>query len=189
MRTDHVRSILASAFDDRIEVVAAPGAGGWNAWFAGDEATAIARRARLREVSPEIASAVSWIAVERIPDPPAQLAWRSAPAAAETALERVVSVVWQEALGVAPRSADEDFFAAGGHSLLAAEVTGRLEELLATDVPFTMVLDRPTVSEQASWLAARAPAPPGPARGPSGRPPVRQPSRRMHPTACVACRP
>ena len=167
MRTDHVRSILAAAFDDRIEVVAAPGAGGWNAWFAGDEATAIARRARLREVSPEIASAVSWIAVERIPDPPAQLAWRSAPAAAETALERVVSVVWQEALGVAPRSADEDFFAAGGHSLLAAEVTGRLEELLATDVPFTMVLDRPTVSEQASWLAARAAAPPLPARGPS----------------------
>ena len=167
MRTDHVRSILASAFDDRIEVVAAPGAGGWNAWFAGDEATAIARRARLREVSPEIASAVSWIAVERIPESPAQLAWRSAPAAAETALERVVSVVWQEALGVAPRSVDEDFFAAGGHSLLAAEVTGRLEELLATDVPFTMVLDRPTVSEQASWLAARAAAPPGPARGPS----------------------
>ncbi|HKE16310.1 MAG TPA: acyl carrier protein, partial [Kofleriaceae bacterium] len=168
MRTDQVRSILESIFDDRIAVLPAPGAGDWNAWFAGDDDAAIARRARLREVSPEIASAVSWIAVERIPDPPELLAWRAMPAVAETALERLVAVAWHEALGVAPRSVDEDFFAAGGHSLLAAEVAARLEDLLAIAVPFTMVLDRPTVREQAGWLAAERPAPPArAARGPS----------------------
>ncbi len=74
---------------------------------------------------------------------------------AETALEQIVAAAWHDALGVPPASADEDFFAAGGHSLLAAEVAARIEQVLGLEVPLGMVFDQPTVRAQAAWLATR----------------------------------
>ena len=165
-RAEDIRSILASVVREPVAVVPAPADGSWLAWFAGDDPAALAHRAALRDTAPELAGTVSWIAVDHVPDPPELLARRRAPAIAETALEQIVAVAWQEALGVAPRTVDEDFFAAGGHSLLAADVAARLKDLLGIDVPLTMVLDRPTVSEQASWLAAaRGPVTPQAPRG------------------------
>jgi amino acid adenylation domain-containing protein len=167
MHADEVWSILAAvsasvAAPDpaaQIMVVPGPSSGSWRAWLVGDDAAALAHRAGLRDASPELAGAVTWIAVDELPDVAIARADRGLRACADSALDQLVAVAWHEALGVAPRGGDEDFFAAGGHSLLAAEVAGRLKELLAIDVPLTMVLERPTVSEQASWLeAARAPA-------------------------------
>src|SRR5678815_3929953 len=100
MHAEELHAILAAVAEDRVAVMPAPG--GFTAWFAGDDAAALARWSRLRERSPELASRVSWIAVDRLPSSD-QLA-REPPAIAETALERLVAVAWHEALGVAPRS-------------------------------------------------------------------------------------
>ncbi|HEY1551419.1 MAG TPA: phosphopantetheine-binding protein, partial [Kofleriaceae bacterium] len=68
-------------------------------------------------------------------------------------LERIVAAAWHAALGVPPATSDEDFFAAGGHSLVATEVAVRLSQTLGVDVPLTMMFDAPTVHAQAAWLA------------------------------------
>jgi amino acid adenylation domain-containing protein len=70
--------------------------------------------------------------------------------------EEIVTAAWREALGVLPGSIDEDFFAAGGHSLLASEVAARLETVLGFDVPLTMVFDHPTIRRQAVWVVETA---------------------------------
>jgi amino acid adenylation domain-containing protein len=75
----------------------------------------------------------------------------------ESLLEEIVTSAWHEALGVPPASLDEDFFAIGGHSLLAAEVTARLESVLGLEVPLNMVFDHPTVKAQIAWIAETAP--------------------------------
>ena len=143
-----VRAVAGDAL-----VVAGEAPDTWLALIAGDEARAGEARAALRVKAPELASAVTWVAVERVGDGLAEAA-RALPAAQPAvALERIVAAAWHEALGVPPASVDEDFFAAGGHSLLAGEVAARLEQVLEVDVPLGMVFDYPTVREQAAWLA------------------------------------
>ncbi|HEY1816138.1 MAG TPA: condensation domain-containing protein [Kofleriaceae bacterium] len=72
----------------------------------------------------------------------------------DAALERIVAAAWHAALGVPPAGADEDFFAAGGHSLVATEVGVRLSQVLGIEVPLAMVFDFPTVRGQTAWLGA-----------------------------------
>jgi hypothetical protein len=72
----------------------------------------------------------------------------------DAALERIVGAAWHAALGAPPAGADEDFFAAGGHSLVATELAVRLSQVLGIDVPLTMVFDFPTVRGQTVWLGA-----------------------------------
>jgi amino acid adenylation domain-containing protein len=74
----------------------------------------------------------------------------------ESLLEEIVTSAWHEALGVPPASLDEDFFAIGGHSLLAAEVTARFERVLGLEIPLNMVFDHPTVKDQIAWIAQTA---------------------------------
>jgi acyl carrier protein len=71
----------------------------------------------------------------------------------DAAFARIVAAAWHAALGVPPASLDEDFFAAGGHSLVATELAVRLSQALGIDVPLTMVFDCPTVRGQTAWLA------------------------------------
>ncbi|MFN0246743.1 MAG: condensation domain-containing protein, partial [Kofleriaceae bacterium] len=75
-----------------------------------------------------------------------------------TTLEQVVATAWHEAFALPAESIDEDFFATGGHSLLAAELAARLEELAGVEVPLTTVFDHPTIRTQAAWLARHATA-------------------------------
>ncbi len=72
----------------------------------------------------------------------------------DAALERIVGAAWHAALGAPPAGADEDFFAAGGHSLVATELAVRLSQVLGIEVPLTMVFDFPTVRGQTVWLGA-----------------------------------
>jgi amino acid adenylation domain-containing protein len=72
-------------------------------------------------------------------------------AALASELEQQVARAWQVVLGISPRSADADFFALGGSSLVAVQ----LAEQLGDDVPGSLVFDRPTLGEQAAWLAER----------------------------------
>ena len=76
----------------------------------------------------------------------------------DAAFARIVAAAWHASLGVPPASLDEDFFAAGGHSLVATELSVRLSQVLGLEVPLTVVFDCPTVRAQTAWLAANVPA-------------------------------
>ncbi|PHQ53086.1 hypothetical protein BLA24_03775 [Streptomyces cinnamoneus] len=61
------------------------------------------------------------------------------------ATEAAVAALWRELLGAPPATADENFFDAGGHSLLAVRLAGRLEATAGRRVPLRRILGAPTV--------------------------------------------
>ncbi|MGV9310239.1 amino acid adenylation domain-containing protein [Nonomuraea sp. NPDC003727] len=60
--------------------------------------------------------------------------------------ELLVADVWQAVLNLGAVSADDDFFALGGHSVAATLVTGRLMEALALQVPVRLLFEHPTLA-------------------------------------------
>jgi acyl carrier protein len=70
-----------------------------------------------------------------------------APAAPRDELERRLTQIWEEVLGVRPIDADSNFFDLGGHSLLAARLFARLEQEFAQELPLAMLLRAPTIRE------------------------------------------
>ncbi|WP_253277343.1 non-ribosomal peptide synthase/polyketide synthase [Rhodococcus sp. RD6.2] len=81
-----------------------------------------------------------------------------------TDAERLVAEVYGDVLGVAQVGLDDDFFALGGNSLIATQVTARLGAALDTQVPVLWLFEAPTVAELAARVAATA--------GSGGRPPL-----------------
>ena len=68
--------------------------------------------------------------------------------AAEAALQRV----WQDVLGVAEIGLDEDFFEAGGNSLLAMMMIGRCNEEFGVALPVAAIFEYRTVAAMAAAL-------------------------------------
>jgi len=130
---------------------------------AGDDAL----RAVLREELPDDASGAVLVRPERLPrlatgavDRPA-LVRRAGEATGSayqppTATEAAVAGIWHE-LGCTPASIDDDFFLAGGHSLLAAQLGARLSTLFDLEVPLPVLFDEATVAAQAAWIDRAAP--------------------------------
>ncbi|GAA2635009.1 condensation domain-containing protein [Actinomadura fulvescens] len=88
--------------------------------------------------------------------------------AAPAALQRLVTDVWGEVLGIRDVDPETSFFALGGHSLLAAQVVARLRSALGWDVPLAAVFKAPTVRGLTALLAAIDPGRPGPDDHPDG---------------------
>ncbi len=76
-------------------------------------------------------------------EPPAPLAPMPA-AVAEQDVPAVVVAIWESVLGVRDIEPDADFFALGGHSLVAAQISARLWERLGVRVPLGDLLDAGT---------------------------------------------
>ncbi len=80
-----------------------------------------------------------------------------------TATERGIAAMWAELLGQMPESRESDFFAMGGHSLMATRLCARLEEHFGTAVPVRQIfatprlLDLADVIDRAAANAAEAP--------------------------------
>ncbi|WP_229373694.1 condensation domain-containing protein, partial [Umezawaea beigongshangensis] len=72
--------------------------------------------------------------------------------APRTAAERLVASVWSELLAVSTPDVEDNFFALGGQSLLAARLAHRLSEELDAHVPLRLVFDHPTLAELAAAL-------------------------------------
>ncbi len=66
---------------------------------------------------------------------------------AHSDLEKMVISAWSEALGISDIALDDDFFALGGHSILAMLVISRLREEFAVDLPMHLLFIAPTVAE------------------------------------------
>jgi amino acid adenylation domain-containing protein len=81
------------------------------------------------------------------------------PAEAKSALEGVIASAFADVLGRADFGADEDFFAAGGHSLLVFRVLARLEKALGMPVEPSSFLHGPTPRQLAREIERRRAGP------------------------------
>ncbi len=94
-----------------------------------------------------------WIAVPDLPllagDKPDRAALAALiPAATEPVQRRAgiyerVLAVWGEVLGITELSADSDFFALGGHSLMAIQIVTRVQESFGSGIPLSLLFDEP----------------------------------------------
>ena len=73
----------------------------------------------------------------------------------ENELERRIVAVWQEVLPGGRVGVDDNFFDAGGHSLLLMKIFYRLREELDPELPITALFQHPTVRSLAAWLIGR----------------------------------
>ncbi|MFB9414880.1 non-ribosomal peptide synthetase [Dactylosporangium matsuzakiense] len=96
---------------------------------------------------------------KRLPDPPHTAPVAAEYAAARTPVEQTLADLWGEVLGVARVGRDDDFFALGGHSMLAVQLLSRVRDTLEVDVPLRWAFDAPTPAGFAARLAARSAGP------------------------------
>jgi hypothetical protein len=84
-----------------------------------------------------------------LPEPETRPA-RAVPPASER--ERRIATIWRAVLGTAEIGVEENFFDAGGHSVLLVGVQRRLREEFGIDVPLLALFQYPTVRAQAAHL-------------------------------------
>ncbi|MER5374834.1 amino acid adenylation domain-containing protein [Streptomyces sp. NPDC002553] len=71
------------------------------------------------------------------------------------ATETRLAGIWERLLGTGPVGAHDDFFAAGGHSIDALRLIGRINEAFGERLSVSTVMEHPTVARQAQALRAR----------------------------------
>jgi FkbH-like protein len=84
----------------------------------------------------------------------------AASAQPRTATERALVALWEELLGVSNLGIDDDFFALGGTSLLAARMIAELAHRRGVTLPLTTIVEAPTIrrfAQRADQGAAAAP--------------------------------
>ncbi|HEY8207799.1 MAG TPA: amino acid adenylation domain-containing protein [Myxococcaceae bacterium] len=74
--------------------------------------------------------------------------------APRTGFEELLAGIWCELLNLPRVSADANFFDVGGHSLLAARVASRAQQVLERPVPVRALFEHPTLSRLAAHLQA-----------------------------------
>jgi amino acid adenylation domain-containing protein len=142
-----------------------------------DPALAAALRALLRGKLPEYMVPATLTVLDALPlTAHGKLDRRALPAPAEdatagagyvapsTEAERGIARIWQELLGRERMGVQDDFFAAGGDSLLATRVVLRTRELLGREVPLASLFDHRTLAAFA-LVAESAEPRQAPARG------------------------
>ncbi len=81
---------------------------------------------------------------QRLPNPgPSTVATRQPP---RTPVERVIAGIWAELVGRQPDSADDSFFASGGHSLLVPQLLDRIRDRFGVAVSVREYVPNPTVA-------------------------------------------
>jgi amino acid adenylation domain-containing protein len=86
-----------------------------------------------------------------LPDPPAHVPAVVSPMGDR---ERALAEVWATVLGVDSVGPDDDFFEAGGHSLLAVRLLAEVNERFGTSLSLSRIFSAPTVREMAVELDA-----------------------------------
>ena len=71
----------------------------------------------------------------------------------QTELETQLVRIWEDLLGVGPIGVDQDFFALGGHSMLAVHLVDEIKrQITGQTVPLSLLLQASTVAEMAAVL-------------------------------------
>ncbi len=73
-------------------------------------------------------------------------------AAPRTELERALTAIWQDVLGVPRIGIHQNFFDSGGHSLLGARLMARIRGTYGIEVPLSDLFDHPTVARLAALI-------------------------------------
>jgi glutamate-1-semialdehyde aminotransferase len=81
---------------------------------------------------------------------------RPAPVAPSNDIERRVLEHWRELLGVEDLGLGDNFFEAGGHSLMADEAVQWARRSFGVDIALREIFDRPTLADFAATIAAAA---------------------------------
>ena len=72
--------------------------------------------------------------------------------APEGPIQELVAELWSELLQVPDVSADDDFFALGGHSLLVSRLQARIAQRTGCEISFALIFDRPALSSFANAI-------------------------------------
>lgn len=76
-----------------------------------------------------------------------------------TEQETAVAAIWQDVLGLEQVGVDDDFFALGGHSLAAVQISSRIQDRFGTALDLSGFFERPTVAGAVAILASAGTAP------------------------------
>ncbi|MFA7504732.1 MAG: amino acid adenylation domain-containing protein [Burkholderiaceae bacterium] len=82
-------------------------------------------------------------------------------------VEETIAGIWTTLLGIEDIDIDEDFFALGGNSLIAARVVARISSALETDLKLTVLFEAPTIATLAQRIRPD-PSDPSDPDGPDG---------------------
>ena len=72
--------------------------------------------------------------------------------APRTALENELAAIWRKALGIEQLGIHDNFFAVGGHSLLAAQTIARINNAFGMQIPLALLFEYPTIATFAQQL-------------------------------------
>ena len=92
---------------------------------------------------------------KQLPVPKASALGTRAYRAPRNDTETRIAAVWRNVLGLAEVGRDQDFFALGGTSVLAARVLRRLDEELGVEIPLQAFYEMPTVEGIAARVGRR----------------------------------
>ena len=70
-----------------------------------------------------------------------------------TKIERELSTMWRELLGVEQVGIDDDFFELGGQSLIAVRLFGRIRKKWGVDLPLSTLFEAPSIAQCAAVIA------------------------------------
>ena len=84
--------------------------------------------------------------LDRLPDPDRESSGLREPVAPRTEMEVRLAEIWSELLKVEKPGVDDDFFALGGHSLMAGRLVTRLLDELGVELSLRDVFDHPTLA-------------------------------------------
>lgn len=87
------------------------------------------------------------------PPPNDRPQWSGAYVAPRNEHESVVAAVWEELLGVRPVGMTDDFFALGGHSMLAVQVMAEIQRRTGRRLPLAALFQQATVERLARMLS------------------------------------
>ncbi|MFI6685879.1 amino acid adenylation domain-containing protein [Streptomyces sp. NPDC050485] len=90
-----------------------------------------------------------------LPEPPQQVATGTAYEPPATVTEEALADIWQELLGVERVGVHDNFFEAGGDSLLAVRLASRINAAFGTDISPRTLFDRPTIAGTAIEVEER----------------------------------
>ncbi|MEU2718366.1 phosphopantetheine-binding protein [Streptomyces sp. NPDC007205] len=77
----------------------------------------------------------------------------------EPSVREEIARIIAEVLRLDDIANDDDFFALGGHSLTASQVSSRIYRSLGVEVPLSVFFERPTVLGLAEYVTAGGAAP------------------------------